>query len=313
METIPCIFGHGFSDEVAITENGFQGRRCTSCSTIYISPRPERTEVFDLYSHDKAYVPASHHIGFNPGARLAAQRHFAALHRKHPFSPAAPPKSMLEIGCGGGHLLEIAKRHGIAAHGIELNPFQAKVVTEKLGIPCETVEFTKNSFGTKQFDIIFHCDVTSHLFDPIGDFTAMRGKLTENGWLVFETGNGADVDPKYYKYFNRWQYPDHLFFFGESSIRELLSRAGFSRIHISSRSILPELALLRLLRRLAKRPALKENRNSVTAKTTASLPPLRARIFRTVFAHALDFVKWGIGSRLRNPSHPRTMLIWAAK
>jgi len=64
----------------------------------------------------------------------------------------------------------------------------------------------------QSFDVIYHCDVVSHLHDPIADFRAMRGRLRDRGLLLFETGNLGDVPVDRLALVPRFQYPDHLFF-----------------------------------------------------------------------------------------------------
>ena len=310
MESIPCIFGHGFSENTVIEENGFQGRRCPICGLIYVSPRPDPKEVVELYQQDKAHLSAEHHLSFNPAADLAARTHFHAIYNSN--SVSRKPLSILEIGCGGGRFLQIARENGHEVFGIELNVNQARHVQEKLGIPCEITPFSPQSFGDKKFDIIFHCDVTSHFPDPIRDFTVMREKLNPHGQLVFETGNGADIHPRFYKYIPAWQFPDHLFFFGEASLRELLQRAGFSRSHFVSWSILPQLALIRVLgRNKVRKPA--SRKISETSRGEQNGISKKKRLVKTAFAHTMHFARFTLGSFSSNPRVPRTMLVWAMK
>ena len=309
METISCIFGHGFSEDVVIEENGFQGRRCPVCKTIYVSPRPEPREIFDLYHHDRAHLSAAHHIRYNPAADLAAKAHFDAIYNQHPYyhSKGEQPLSFLEIGCGGGHLLKLAKGAGLDTFGVELNPAQAGYIESELRIPCETKPFSRSTFGDRKFDIIFHCDVTSHLHDPLGDFMAMRDKLQQHGQLIFETGNGADIDSRYYKYFNCWQYPDHLFFFGEQSIRELLQRAGFSRVHIISWSILPELMFNRFLKPGGRR---KITTAEPMNGNTSTVPPRqsgKARLVKLATARLMHFFRFTLGALSSDTRVPWTL------
>jgi SAM-dependent methyltransferase len=306
LEAIPCIFGHGFNEDVAIEENGFKGRRCRSCGLIYISPRPRRAYVFDLYHHDKAHLPAQHHIQAKPSATMAAVHHLRILRGLRP-----PPTSVLEIGCGGGHFLQLAKEAGYQAHGIELNPSQAEHVRSKHGILCETDPFSEASFGGKKFDVIYHVDVTSHLPDPIGDFSNMRRKLTPGGVLLFETGNGADIDPQFYKYFSVFQYPDHLFFFGEGTVNELLMQAGFQKgmIQVRRYSILP---ILKFTGYLQQR---KGKQNSSTS-TSLRYPegsvsggiPSRGEVYKAKLFH---FLKYSLGRWAGRTSHPMTLLVSA--
>ena len=155
--------------------------------------------------------------------------------------------SLLELGAGGGSFLEEACNWGYEPYGIELNPIEAQWITEKLQIPCENVALHEGSFGNKQFDIIYHNDVLSHFYDPIGVFSDINRALKKGGILVFETGNIADVDKKYYKLFSQFMYPDHLFFYGEHSLKLLLERTGFKCVCIYREAIFFQLLLQKAL------------------------------------------------------------------
>src|SRR3954469_17924952 len=151
LEEIPCIFGHGYNEDVAIEENGFKGRRCKSCGLIYISPRPVPGEIIDLYRHGEAHSPALYHVGPNPTATLTAKHHLAELKKIiPPVGPDGKKRSILEIGCGGGHFLKEAKKAGYEVFGLELNPLHAGHIESKLGIPCDTKPFSLETFGDRK-------------------------------------------------------------------------------------------------------------------------------------------------------------------
>ena len=157
---------------------------------------------------------------------------------------------MLELGPGAGLFLSEARNCGYQPYGVELNPIEARWIEERLHVPCENVALSERTFGGKLFDIIYHRDVLSHLYDPIGAFCDMNRALKKDGLLVFETGNIADVDRKYIKYFSQFSYPDHLYFFGEKSLKMLLKRAGFKCLRVHKESILFQLLLQKALWRL---------------------------------------------------------------
>jgi SAM-dependent methyltransferase len=301
LEEIPCIFGHGFNDEIAIEENGFKGRRCKTCRLIYISPRPSKQAIFDLYHHDKAFLPASRHTNFNPVAELAAHHHIQFFKKLMPRQ-----SSVLEIGCGGGHFLNEAKKHGYIPFGIELNPHQAVYVQNECGIPCESKPFALDSFGSKTFTAIFHVDVLSHLADPIRDFKIMYDKLKPGGYLLFETGNGADIDPKYYGNFRAFQYPDHVFFFGEDTVHELLRQTGFVETQVFSWSILPQLLLMKLLQ--GGKPT------QVNPKVAPNLTTKKqSKIIKSTAAYVFHFLRYKIGRLQRGKKVPRTLFVISRK
>jgi hypothetical protein len=163
---------------------------------------------------------------------------------------------LLEVGAGGGYFLDEARKRGFRPHGLELNPVQARFVRSGLGIPCEESPLGEGVFGGKKFDVLYHCDVISHFHDPISELRKMRGVMKDGSFLVFETGFLGEE--KYLRQFGTFQYPDHLFFFSEESLRLLLERTGFRLVRLYRYSILPQKRILRMLSFLraaaAKRP-----------------------------------------------------------
>ena len=300
MVTVSCLFGHGTSDDIAISENGFTGRRCPTCAVIYLSPRPGADEVFDLYSHDRAHLPAAQHLAHHKAATLMARHHLRFVRRVvPPQRPDGRRPALLEIGAGAGAFLTEARAVGYDVHGIELNPHQAAHI-RAAGIPCETEPFSPASFDGRRFDVIYHTDVLSHLPDPLADLRLMRNRLAAGGAMVFETGNGADIERRFYGFIPVWQYPDHLYFFGRASLRELLDRAGFTDVRIHAWSILPQLALMRAARRRA-----------VSAVPSTSGAPSRPPWKRTAAAYVMHGLRYGVGRWIRVRGAPETLLVVA--
>ena len=54
MEDIPCIFCGKSIDNIAMSENGYKGRKCEDCNLIFISPRPTSDEITNLYVDEHA-------------------------------------------------------------------------------------------------------------------------------------------------------------------------------------------------------------------------------------------------------------------
>ncbi len=244
MEDISCIFCGKRSGHVAIEENGYHGVKCDTCKLIYISPRPSSNEIKQIYTDDHAILYADAEFRFQSVNRMEAALTLSKIqrYRKH--------GSILELGPGGGSFLVEARSFGYDPYAIELNPIEARWMNEKLHIPCEDAALNGSSFGGRQFDIVYHQDVLSHLYDPISVFHDINRALKKGGLLVFETGNIADLEKKYYKWFSQFFYPDHLFFFGEKSLRILLERTGFKCICIHKQAILLQLLLQKILWRI---------------------------------------------------------------
>src|SRR6266566_9817324 len=128
MEETPCIFCGKYSGQVAITENGYNGLKCGTCNLIYISPKPSDAEVTHLYTDDHAVLYADAQFQFEWYNRMVARRTLSKIgcYRKR--------GSVLELGPGGGSFLSTARDFGYEPYGIELNPIEARWISEKLGI-----------------------------------------------------------------------------------------------------------------------------------------------------------------------------------
>jgi len=266
MERITCIFCGITSNHIAITENGYNGLKCANCNLIYISPRPGAAEITQIYTDYHAVQYADAHFQFEGFGRKVAARTLSKIKNYRKSG------SILELGPGGGYFLLEALHYGYEPYGIELNPIEARWINEKLYIPCETTALSKSSFGERKFDIIYHNDVLSHLYDPVGVFREINQSMKKTGLLVFETGNIADVNEKHYKWFSEFHYPEHLFYFGEKSLGILLERTGFKCLQVYRDAILLPLLLQKLLWRM--KDPLKDKKTVEDMRSKKDLNPV---------------------------------------
>ena len=241
MNEIRCIFCEIESNHFVIEENGYKGKKCPQCGLIYISPQPSFDEIVNLYGHDDAHISAESHISADFSKKLYAKHHLRIIRS------VIKSGMLLEIGAGAGYFLDEARKIGFNPHGLELNRVQAKYIRNKLSIPCEESPLNTSIFEGKQFDVVYHCDVISHFFDPISDFRKINETMKDESFLIFETGNLGEVDQMYFKYFERFQYPDHLFFFSTDNLVDLLEKTGFKFINIYRYSLLHQLMAIKAL------------------------------------------------------------------
>lgn len=299
MKEIPCIFCGIKSIDTVIEENGYQGKRCPECELIYISPRPSLEEIVDLYGHNNAHITAEEHISDEYRKRLYARHHLRKLKR------FAHSGALLEIGAGAGLFLDEARKSGFEPYGLEFNPQQAEFMRTDLGIPCEEKPLTVELYNGIKFDVIYHCDVISHLYNPLDDFRTMNSLLNENGILFFETGNFAEIARYYYSYIATFMYPDHLFFFSLRNLKTLLNQTGFELVYVKRYSILPQFWFKQKFgQKPGSTPAGNQAGNQGESRDG-------------VIANAKVWVNYGLryyaGSVLPNQNRPQTILIGAKK
>lgn len=325
LESIACIFCGPAPSEVVIVENAFAARQCSECGLIFVSPRPSREQVADLYRLDEAHLSSEYHLS-DAGTLLSR---LYARHAIRHVRRQAKRGRLLEVGAGNGDVLVEARRRGFEVCGVELNPTQAAFIREQLGISCfESVDEITRDGTVEQFDVIYHRDVISHFFDPLEELSTLNRLLVDSGTMVFETGNLGDVDQSYFRYYGVFQLPDHLFFFSDRNIDELLRRTGFMRIASNRYSILPQLLLMAALRRSWRLIAGRSQSHPSTtdirdgASSASSTTSVRARpsstkgverFVRKMSDLALFGARYGLGAVAPKQRRPQTVIVAATK
>jgi len=310
MEEAECIFCNKKSPQIVIEEEGYQCRKCPSCDLIYISNRPSLEEIERIYNKDRAIRSAEASISGFFSRRLHARHHLRMIRK------LKRKGSILEIGPAEGSFLYEARKEGFEAAGIELNHIQANFIRNRLGLSCEEAPLDASSFGGKKFDIIYHRDVLSHFYDPIAELQKINERLKDNGFLIFETGNLGDVEEKYFKLFTSFQLPDHLFFFSDKNLKELLERTGFELIKTYRYSKVPLLWMMRSLKAKADRFASPREKKDLR-KSKIPLSKIKRFIFEYLLRNAFNYFSYlmlyKIGYVIPKKGRPQSLFVMAHK
>ncbi|MDY7009295.1 MAG: class I SAM-dependent methyltransferase [Planctomycetota bacterium] len=307
-----CIFCNKSSNCTAIEEEGYTARRCAQCGLIYVSPRPSLEQTRQLYMRQKARAS----VGTDMSGALSKRLH--AKHNLGILKKYAKKGALLEIGTGAGYFLNEAKREGFDVCGIELNNVQADFIRRERGIPCEDSPLSRSSFGGKTFDVVYHCNVMSHFYDPLAEFKRINSKLRNKGVLIFQTGNVGDVSRKYYDMFTTFQLPDHLFLFGENTVKELLRRSGFECMEIRRYSILPELAIQRILKRITGHKGRRTNKGASNEAghvhaSASSCIGWCGKAIKNIYHRLSHLIRYRVGYVMPKRGRPQTAVYVARK
>ncbi len=321
MEDINCIFCNINSIDVVIEENGYKGRKCPECGLIYISPRPSEEDILNMYGHDQANISAKSHISGAYGKKLYA-KHNLKIIKKY-----KDKGTILELGAGAGYFLDEARKIGYDVYGIEVNNIQSDFIRRNLEIPCEERPLGYSTFSSMKFDIIYHCDILSHFYNPLSEFKKINNKLNENGIMVFETGNLGDVNKAFLKYIPVFQYPDHLFFYGENNLKKLLELTGFELMWIHRYSIIPQLIISRIFNKafnFVKSGSEDKETDRVTnqgdvkvrkliSKKTTKFKQGYKKHVKNIYLYLLYFIRYKIGHFALKNERPQTIIVVAKK
>lgn len=132
-------------------------------------------------------------------------------------------KNLLDIGCGTGDFLKIAKDHNWIVSGIEPNSQARETANQKTDNSVFEVEQLLK-FKAQSFDVITLWHVLEHLPNLEDHISVFKRLLKPSGTLIIAVPNYKSYDAKYYKnYWAAFDAPRHLWHFSKTSISKLVS------------------------------------------------------------------------------------------
>jgi SAM-dependent methyltransferase len=257
-------------------ENGVRLGQCPNCDLLSIADVPEQ-------GRRMTELEQGHYAGANKvldaGKQIAAERiveqrfqGYVDLAQRY-----APHGRWLDIGCGGGTLLNLAQRAGYTGEGIELTADRRAVAAEATGLVIHGVPVEDVAYPGHSFDVISLINVFSHLTSPSATLAELRRILTPGGVLILATGEMTAGVEKSHMF--DWNLGDHLHFLGERTMDCYGRRLGFQIAH-HDRAWLPDELYTRDWLRLKGRSAMRNALKTVLLRTPGAFPAFRAVMLR---------------------------------
>jgi len=139
------------------------------------------------------------------------------------------PASILEIGCGGGYLIDKIKETGqYKLYGIDPSPIAAKKFANS------EVRLIQSFFPSSDFqekvDAIIHYDVLEHTLDPVLFLKQQQTNLTDRGIVCFAV---PDCTPYIGTGDVSMVLHEHINYFDADSLSRTVQAAGFSDIVVN--------------------------------------------------------------------------------
>jgi 2-polyprenyl-3-methyl-5-hydroxy-6-metoxy-1,4-benzoquinol methylase len=171
---------------------------CRDCTLVFLWPQPSAEEIramFEtLYSTGGGSLPELRdYYGFcfedDPGNPLvrAYEEHLDVLERYR------APGTVLDVGCGTGLFLAVARRRGWQPFGIDDSAEATKHAREHFGLEVSGGEFADFAARGQRFDLITGWDVIEHSRAPVELLRAMRRCLAPGGVVGLSTPNQHSI------------------------------------------------------------------------------------------------------------------------
>lgn len=231
MKTV-CPFCKNFQAKPVFKTGKYSLISCTSCDLVYLMPMPTKAQIASLYGEEYFNNEMDHAIGYANYNHMEGVLKKEAAKKIEFIKGATNKKKLLDIGCGLGTFLRVAKSKGFDVCGNDISTYAQKYVKSHLKTEFFLGQLTKISLPKESFDIVTAWDVFEHIPEVNRAFSAVNICLKPGGYLFLTTPNIKSWDSKFFgkHWYGYKKIPEHLIFFSPQSIAKILNANGFKVI-----------------------------------------------------------------------------------
>jgi SAM-dependent methyltransferase len=196
--------------------------RCLACDIVFMRPRLAPEALVAEYASvvDPVYLD-------NLPARLVTFEQTL----KHIRPILGQRARVLEVGSYCGAFLRVAEDHGLDVVGLEPSRWAAEQARRITSRPVIGGTLDDVPAELAPFDAVVAWDVVEHFADPVAELRKVNRLLPLGGRFFFCTLMVDNWFPRLAGSHWPWFMDMHLFYFTETTIRELLRRSGFTLVN----------------------------------------------------------------------------------
>jgi len=198
--------------------------RCRECQLVYARDRDVPVGLYEsAYSEEGDYA---NHFAL-ARAQLEGTIPFNWSHqwvfdRVHPFGRAR----VLDLGCGVGSALCIAKRSGWVPHGQDISQNALRAAREVFGHVTFSESVDELAARGERFELVTAFNLIEHIPQPLAYLKTIRQLVTDDGYLGVVVPNYDSYAMRHTR-LSEWLPPFHLNFFTTQSLESTFNKAGF--------------------------------------------------------------------------------------
>lgn len=205
---------------------------CTDCSMIVTWPLPGAEQLESYY--------ASYGSGCTDGIvewdpintnRSVIEDCRIKLENIEKYAGIDRRGGLLDIGCGHGFFVHLAKTFGYEASGVDIDGDAVAFGRSEMGLNLEEMPINNLVFSRK-FEVVTAWEVLEHLRTPGSTLKQISDLLAPGGVFAGSVPNMANTFAILQK--NLIVPPEHLQYFNTVSMRRFLEKAGFEPLFIGT-------------------------------------------------------------------------------
>lgn len=203
----------------------YQFVKCDDCNFVFCHPMPSQEELNKLYTSNGT----DHAVNF-PKSASRRRRALGQSLRLWPYCRGG--RRAIDIGCGGGFMVDAMRLMGADAYGIDLGSAEIAYATNNFP-KCTYTQISYDNFQTekKKFDFVYSSEVIEHVGD-LNQYMSLISNITISGGAVYVTTPdiGSKNRPNNVLSWGPFDDPQHIQFFDEKSMTVLFEKYGFKVI-----------------------------------------------------------------------------------
>jgi 2-polyprenyl-3-methyl-5-hydroxy-6-metoxy-1,4-benzoquinol methylase len=179
-----CILCQSSETSVLLKREQYLMARCKKCGLIFRLPKVEK----DQYLRDIQ----KYYLEVDPYYRVAHSRQRLYERFLYKIRHARRKDArLLDVGCGFGYFLSLARNNGWDIWGLEPNSDLIRIGIKNYGLDIQCAEFEKSNLSENYFDVITLWNVFEELNNPKESIIEIKRILKPSGLLFIRTPNAT--------------------------------------------------------------------------------------------------------------------------
>lgn len=204
---------------------------CSMCALVYLGNPPEEAVLYEQY-YDSTEPDGTMYRADSDDPFLA-ELHAINIQRSARIAKIKPSGRLLDVGCGRGNFLAIARDHGFDVHGIDISERAVAYARKQFSLSVDVATLDDLAKTENRFDVITLWHVLEHFVDPFKHLQQVRSLLNKGGICVIEVPNLNSLKFRIAR--DKWHGGNHPLyhrtFFSTGTLSSALVKTGFSEVH----------------------------------------------------------------------------------
>jgi len=234
LKSCPCCFTEVAEVGSYMQVFGVNYTRCRNCGHVFVAEQPDSAILESIFrnseTHSSTYVDKD---AIEVRISEIIQPKLSWVLGEYEATYSRSPRSILDVGAGGGHFVEGARRRGISAEGIELSLESRNFAKEAFQINLWDQDFLDLALENELPDVITFWGLLEYIPNPISFLKAAHDQLSnQTGMLIVEVpradafGTASQQISK--SCVSRHMDPtSHVNAFSDASLATVLVESGF--------------------------------------------------------------------------------------